>query len=147
MYPLQFVGPVGAVLDLLAPFAVYLVFVLVLANMATRFLAHRVHVRAANDDDEALTRYGPHTATTVLLVLASFLYTAVHQHGGIVMSTLVLGLFISDFFEFESRRVEARNAMDLERPKGSLVASVILLLYAAYQALFFLIADYWNAVI
>lgn len=147
MYPLQFAGPVGPFLDLVAPFIIYVVLIMVIVNMATRFLAHRRHVREARDEDAAVARYAPHTASTVLLVLVSFVYLATHQHGGIVMSTLVLGMFLADFFEFESRRVEARNAMAIEHPKSAVLASVVALTYAAYQALFFLISDYWNAII
>ncbi len=46
-----------------------------------------------------------------------------HHHGGMVLSVLVLGAVITDFFEFESRKVEARRDIPLERPKGAIVAA------------------------
>ena len=148
MHALQFVVPLGA-LESVADVLPYVVLVLVLANMVTRLLAHRSHVRQADegDDDDALSRYVPHSATNVLLVLASFAYMIVHPHSGMVLSVLVLGMFIADFFEFEARRVEARNEMPIESPKGALGASVLVLLYAAYLSLFFIIAPVWNAII
>jgi hypothetical protein len=117
--------------------------------MATRFLAHRTHVQQAKEgeDDEELSRYAPHTATTVLLVLASFAFLVVAPHGGMVMSVLVLGVFMADFFEFESRKVEARNALEMERPKAALTASFIALLYASFQSLFFVIEPIWTAIV
>jgi hypothetical protein len=64
-----------------------------------------------------------------------------------VMSVLVLGAVITDFFEFESRKVEARRDIPLERPNGALVAAVLVFMYAGYQALFWLIKGPWSAVI
>jgi len=145
MQPLQFLVPVGA-LEAVATWLPFVVLALVVANMATRFLAHRHHRRQAAADEE-LTRYRPHTASTAGLVGAAFLFTVIEPHGGIVLSTLVLGAFVADFFEFESRRVEARNEMAIERPKAALTVSVLVALYAGYQALFFLIAPLWNAVV
>ena len=69
------------------------------------------------------------------------------HHGGMVMSVLVLGAVITDFFEFESRKVEARRDLSLERPKGSLVAAVLVLMYASYQALFWVIEAPWDAIV
>jgi hypothetical protein len=148
MHPLQFLVPLdplvaaGSVLP-------FVVLALVVANMLTRFLAHRVHVRQAEtgEDDDALSRYTPHTATTVLLVLASFAFMIVEPHGGMVMSVLVLGVFLADFFEFEARKVEARNDMEIERPKAAVTASLVVLLYASYQSLFFLVEPIWTAII
>lgn len=148
MQPLQFLVPLDPLVAVegLIPYAVL---VLVVANMLTRFLAHRTHVQQARDgdDDELVSRYLPHTATTVLLILATFAYLVVHPHGGMVTAVLAIGLFLADFFEFEARRVEARNAMDVEPPKASVAASVLLLLYAAYQALFFVVAPVWNGIV
>ena len=145
MYPSQFLVPVGALdaVERLLPFAVL---GLVVANMVTRALAHRSHARQAEADDD-LSRYLPHTLSTTALVGASFLFTVVEPHGGIVLSVLVLGAFVSDFFEFESRQVEARNDLHVERPKASLTVSVLVLLYAGYQALFFVVEPLWNAVV
>lgn len=148
MQPLQFAVPLDA-LEALEPFLRYIILGLVLVNMVTRILAHRKHADQAEDgdDDEQLSRYLPHSVTTVLLVLASFALLLIEPHGGMVMSVLALGLFITDFFEYESRRVEARTDKKLEWPKAAVGASVLLLLYAAFQALFFLVSDYWNLVV
>lgn len=146
MQPLQFLVPLDqlAAVEPIVPIAIL---VLVLANFATRFMAHRSHVQQAEDGDDELSRYLPHSITSGGLVLLSFLYLLVEPHGGMVMSVLVVGMFLTDFFEFEARNVEARNDRELDRPNGALTASVVVFLYAAYQSLFFLIADVWNAVI
>ncbi|ELZ27294.1 hypothetical protein C474_18149 [Halogeometricum pallidum JCM 14848] len=148
MQPLQFLVPLDGI-DAIEPALKYAIVVLVLINMVTRILAHRSHVKQADeDDDETLSRYLPHTATTLLLVFASFLFLFIDPHPGMVLSVLVVGLFLTDFFEFESRRVEARSkALELERPKAALGASILVLMYAAYVSLFFVIAPVWNAVI
>ena len=147
MEPLQFLVPLGA-LDAIAPYVPHVALVLVVANMITRLRAFQVHSRQAEDGDhEALGRYTPHSVTMLLLILASFLFVLVERHGGLILSMLVLGAFVADFFEFEARKVEVRNGMELERPKSAIVASAFVLLYAAYQSLFFLVAPYWNAVV
>ncbi|WP_225333725.1 DUF7313 family protein [Halomicrobium urmianum] len=126
----------------------YVLLALVLANFVTRKLAHDNHVLQYREGGAAeVSRYLPHEVMNVLLVLASFYYTTVEQHGGIVLSMLVLGLFLTDFFEFESRKVEARRELDLERPKASLVAAVLVLMYAAFQSIFWLVQGYWSAVV
>ncbi|WP_224269807.1 DUF7313 family protein [Haloprofundus salinisoli] len=145
MQPLQFIVPLDG-LEAIAPALPAVILVLVLANMATRFLGHRAHARQARDDEE-ITRYTPHSLTSVALVVASFLFLIVEPHGGMVMSVLVVGMFLTDFFEFEARQVEARNGMPVERPKGGLAASVLVLLYAAFQSLFFLVADIWTQIV
>ena len=147
MQPLQFVVPLLDIFEVIGEYLVYVVLVLVLANMVTRILAHRHHEREADDGAEELSRYLPHTATNVLLILASMLYLAVEPHSGMVTVILVLGVFFSDFFEFEAREVEARTNEPIERPKASITASVILLLYVAYVGLFFLVKGYWNLVV
>ena len=146
MHPLQFLVPLDqlAAVEPIVPIAIL---VLVLANFATRFMAHRSHVQQAEDGADELSRYLPHSITSGGLVLLSFLFLLVEPHGGMVMTVLVVGMFITDFFEFEARNVEARNDRKLDRPNGALTASVVVFLYAAYQSLFFLIADVWNAVI
>ncbi|MGQ4555775.1 DUF7313 family protein [Halobellus sp. GM3] len=149
MQPLQFLVPLDA-LEALAPVLPFAIFALALGNLVTRLLQHSRHRSQADpgDDDEALRRWLPHTATTLGLVLASFLFMIVEPHGGMVMSVLALTVFISDFFEFESRRVEARSkSKALERPTAAIGASVFALLYAGYQSLFFLIEPLWNSVI
>jgi len=145
-------GPLDSLMGRAGPGGVlvieYVVFLLVLANFVTRFLAHRTHVsQYETGGAEAIERFTPHIAMNVLLVVTTFYYTTLAQHGGVVMSTLVLGLFLTDFFEFESRKVEARRDIDLERPKGSLVAAMVVFLYASYQSLFWVIKGPWSAVV
>lgn len=135
-------GPI----DLLEPYIKYLVLILVIANMATRHREYRQHVDAVENDDDTLERYQPHVASNVALVLASFYLLSVEYHSGVVMSVLVLGLFISDFFEFEARRAEVRNDLELERPKASIFASGVAFLYAAYLAVFFIIEPAWRLI-
>mgnify|MGYP006286940227 FL=1 len=144
MQPLSLLGPV----DALEPVAGYLVLALVLVNMGTRWLAFRNYRKQANDEDrEEVSRWVPHELTNLLLVLMSFYYLTLHHHAGIVLSTLVLGLFITDFFEVEARSVELRRDVPLDRPKAAMVASLVVFLYAAYISVFFLVKDYWDAVI
>jgi hypothetical protein len=148
MQPLQFLVPLDPLVaaESIIPFVVL---GLLLANMVTRLVAHRKHVEQAKaaDDDSEITRFLPHSITTVLLILASFAFLIAEPHGGMVMSTLVLGVFLADFFEFESRKVEARNELQMERPKAAVTASLVALLYAGYQSLFFLIEPLWSAIV
>jgi len=143
MQPLQFAVPVGA-LDALEPYIAHVVLALVVVNMLTRIRAHSVHQRQVDDGADELSRYLPHTVTTIALVLASFAFLVIEPHGGMVMSVIAVGLFLTDFFEFESRQVEARNDMTFERPKGAVAASLLALLYAGYQSLFVFIQPLWN---
>jgi len=126
------------------------VFALAVVNMGTRFLAHRDHVkqvRNAEDPGAELSRFLPHELSNAVLVLGSFFYLTWHHHGGIVLSTLVIGAVITDVFEFESRKVEARKGEALDRPKAAVAASVLVLAYAAYQSLFFIVKPVWSAII
>jgi len=149
MQPLQFLVPIDA-LEGVAPILPFVIFVFAVTNMITRILQHSRHEWQAtdSDDDEALSRWVPHTVTTLGLVLSSLLFLIVEPHGGMVMSVLALAVFVSDFFEYESRCVEARSkSKDLQRPVAAIGASVVALLYAGYQSLFFLIEPLWNAVV
>lgn len=148
MQPLQFLVPLDA-LEALAPVLPLVVFGFVVLNLLTRVLQHRKHASKADDgDDDAIQRWLPHTLTTLGMVLASFLFMIVEPHGGMVMSVLALAVFVSDFFEFEARRVEVRSkSKELERPTAAIGASVFALLYAGYQSFFFLIEPVWNSVI
>lgn len=145
-------GPLDAILGAPAPGGVllieYLLLVLVVGNFVTRALAHRQHTMQYEEGGaEAVSRFRPHVASNVLLVLTSFFYMTLAHHGGMVLSVLVLGLVITDFFEFESRKVEARRDIPMERPKGALVAALVVFMYAGYQALFWVIEAPWDAVI
>lgn len=137
----------GPIDTLVGPYIEYLLLGLVVLNMGARAIEYDRHVEQAADEPEAVTRHPVRVATNFLLVIGAFYYTTLHYHGGFVFSMLVVGLFLTDVFEFESRTVEARQDMDLERPKGSLAASTLVLLYIAYQTLFFIIKPAWNAVI
>ena len=146
MQPLQFVVPVGA-LDALEPYIAHVVLALVVVNMLTRIRAHSVQQSQVADGAEELSRYVPHTLSTLALVIVSFVFLLVEPHGGMVMSVLAVGVFVTDFFEFESRQVEARNEMSFERPKGAVAASLLALLYAGYQSLFVFVEPLWNLVV
>ena len=146
--PLEFLVPLGA-LESVAEVLPFVILAAVLLDLVTRLLAQRSFERAAaeGDDDEALSRYLPHEAMNVLLVLLSFTFMVVEPHGGMVLSVLVLGMIISDFFEYESRRVEARNDLDVDKPKSAIAASTLVVAYAGYQALFFLVEPLWSAIV
>ena len=147
MQPLQFLVPIDA-LSAVEGLLKYAILLRVLVNIVTRIVAHNKHQKQADGgDDSDLSRWVPHSVTSILLVLASFAFMIVEPHGGMVMSVLVLGMFVADFFEFEARKVEARNGLTFERPKAAITASFVVLLYAAFQSLFFLVKDYWNLVI
>lgn len=146
MTPLEFLVPLGA-LESAAWILPYGILALVLASFLTRHQAHSRHKQAAGEGPEAMERYTPHVAVSVLLVLVSFLYMVVHAHGGMVISVLVLGMVVSDFFEFEARQVEARNEMELEAPKSAIFASLVALLYALYQSLFWVIQGPFEAIV
>lgn len=137
-------GPIDTILG---PYIEYVILALVVVNIAARAMEYRQHVRQADDGADAVSRGTARVATNVLLVVSSFYYLTLHHHGGIVMSTLVIGLVITDIFEYESRLVEARREIEIERPKGAIVASLLVLAYAAFQSLFFLVAPIWNAII
>lgn len=126
----------------------YLLIVLALANLVTRKLSNdRYRRQAENGGADALSRFLPHTATTWLLVFASVYYTSLHHHSGIVLTTLVLSMLVADLFEFESRIVEAREGRRLERPLGAMVTSGLVVLYAAYLSLFFLVQPLWEQIV
>ncbi|NLV11389.1 hypothetical protein ACAH01_05195 [Halomicrobium sp. HM KBTZ05] len=124
-------------LDTLQSFIEPVLLALVVANMVTRYLAHNRHVEQYEDGGaDAISRFIPHEATNVLLMLASFYYLTVNHHGGMVLSMFVAGLLITDLFEFESRKVEARRDIPLDRPKASLSLWTLSLLYLGFQMLF-----------
>lgn len=143
--PLSLFGPIDSILHGRVE---YVLLVLALANVAARAIAHKSTVRQAEQGDaEAITRHPALVATHVLLVLTAFYYTTLHYHGGVVISVLVLGMVLTDFFEFESRKVEARNELPIERPKAAMVTSLFVLGYAAYISLFFIVKPYWTQVV
>lgn len=146
MSPLQFAVPVGAIESVSGELP-YVILALVLISLVTRHLAHSRHKRAADDGAEAIGRYLPHVVVSALLVLAALLYMVVVPHSGMVISVLVVGTVLADFFEFEARLVEARNDMAIEAPKSAIAASVVALLYAGYIALFWIVREQWTAIV
>lgn len=110
---------------------------LVIINMVTRFLAHRRHVGQYEEGGaDAITRWIPHEVSNALLVLAAFYLLTIDHHPGIIMSVLVVGMVVTDFFEFEGRKVEARSEISLDKPKAAIGAWVLAALYVVYQLLF-----------
>lgn len=146
MQPLSMFGPVDTYIG---PYVEHVVLALVLVNMGTRWWAYRDYRQQARSDDyeDELDRNWLHEASNVVLVLGSFYLLTLHHHGGMVLSMLVLGLFVTDFFEFEAREVELRNDEELSSPKGALTASVFVALYAGYLSLFFVVEPYWTSIV
>ncbi|NHX35719.1 MULTISPECIES: DUF7313 family protein [Halolamina] len=146
MTPLQFAVPIGALESISGAFP-YVILGLVVANLLTRHLAYRRYKRAAEGGADTLSRYTPHVAVSALAILVSLLYLVIEPHSGMVISVLVVGTFVADVFEFEARQVEARNNLEIEKPKGAITASVVALLYALYIALFWVIEGPWEAIV
>src|SRR6056297_1580627 len=100
-------GPVDAVLE---PIIGYLILLLVVANMVTRRSSFRRSVEETEAADaDAVGPTWVHVAANLLLLLASFYYLTLHEHAGTVLSVLVLGLVVTDYFDFEALRVDARE--------------------------------------
>lgn len=110
---------------------------LVLANMLARALAHRRHTTQADEGGaEELSRHPLHVATNLLLVLGSLYFLTLEQHAGMVLSVITIGVLLTDVFEFESRKVEARRDLALDRPKAAVAGSVLALVYVGYVTFF-----------
>ncbi|AAG19092.1 DUF7313 family protein [Halobacterium salinarum] len=137
----------GPLDTLVAPYLEYAILALAVLNFVSRRIAHAQHVTQAADGPEALSRHWFHSFTTWGLVITTLYYLTLHHHAGMVLSVLVLGVFFADFFEFEARKVEARDGRSLERPKGALVAATFMLLYVAYLSLFFIVKPLWTQVV
>lgn len=137
----------GPLDTLVGPYIEWVLLALVVLNLATRARASSRYRRRVAQGNEEFSRDMAHSVTTWGLLLGSFYYMTLHHHAGMVLSALVLGLFVTDFFEFEARKVEAREDLTPERPKSSMLVSTLVTLYIAYQTLFFLIAPYWNSVV
>ncbi len=145
MDPLQFLVPLGW-LSAVGPVLPFAILVMAFANLATRHFQHKRHVVQA-DAGDGVERYTLHTITNVGLLLLSALFTIHAPTGGTILSVLVVTMLLADMFEFESRNVEARNDMAVEAPKSAIVASGLVLLYAAYYALFFVVEGIWNTIL
>jgi hypothetical protein len=105
---------------------------LVVANIGARALAHRRHLTQADDGAEAISRHPIHVVTNVLMLVTAFYYLTLHPHAGMVASMIIVGVILTDIFEFESRKVEARREIPLERPKGAIAGSLLALVYVGY---------------
>ena len=147
MQPLSFLVPLGWI-ESVGPIIPLAILALAVANMGTRLLSHRKHRQQAVDSDaDSLDRYTPHVFTTTGLVILGMLFTLYKPISGMIMMIPVIGLFITDFFEYESREVEARNDMEFERPKAALGVSVLLLIYAGYYGLSFIYEPYLDMIL
>jgi len=146
MSPLQFALPVGAIESVSGQLP-YAILALVLISLVTRHLGHSSRKHAVENGADEVSRFVPHLVVTALMVLACFLYLVVEPHSGMVISVLVTGTVVTDFFEFEARSVEARNNLEFEPPKAAIVASLISLTYAAYIALFWIVREQWTAIV
>ncbi|QKY15962.1 hypothetical protein [Halorubrum sp. CBA1229] len=142
MDPLQFLVPLGW-LSAVGPVLPYAILTMAVANLATRHIAHRRHVEQGTDGD-SVEPYTPHAFTNIGLVLLSFLFVLDAPVSGVILSVLVITMLIADLFELEARNVEARNDMPIEAPKSSIAASLFVLVFASYYALWFLVAGLWN---
>ncbi|WP_248515386.1 DUF7313 family protein [Salinarchaeum laminariae] len=143
MDPTSIFGP----LDLLYPHAAYVLLALVLFNAVTRWIGHRRHVRQNEEDGaEAVERFAPHTLSNVLLFLAAVYYTTVRLEAGAIVLFLVVGIIITDYFEFESRLAEARTDRSLELPKGALAAWAVAAIYISYKSLRFIVDPLWGVI-
>ena len=142
MAPLQFLIPLEW-LSVVGPVLPFAILVMAIANLATRHVAHKRHVDQGQSGD-SVEPYGPHVFTNVGLLLLSVLFAIHAPTGGTILSIVVVTMLVADLFELESRNVEARNDMAIEAPKSAIAASGLVLLYAAYYALFFVVADVWS---
>jgi len=145
MDPLQFLVPLGW-LAAVGPALPYAILVMAIANLATRHVEYKRHVEQGADGD-SVEQYTPHAFTNVGLLLLSLLFAVTAPVGGTILSIVVITMVIADLFEFEARNVEARNDMPIEAPKSAIVTSLLVVMYAAYYALFFLVSDLWNQVV
>lgn len=144
MAPETMFGP----LDLLYPYIEFVLLGLVVVNAVTRRLAYDSY-REQNDEGgaDAIERYRPHTVANVVLLLGAFYYTTVSFEAGALLSVMVVGLVLTELFEFEARLVEARKESPLERPNGALAAWGLVAVYVAYRSLFFVVEPAWQALV
>jgi len=142
MDPLQFLVPLGW-LAAVGPVLPYAILVMAVANLATRHVEYKRHVEQGADGD-SVEQYTPHAFTNVGLLLLSLLFAVAAPVSGTILSIIVITMVLADLFEFEARNVEARNDMSIETPKSAIVTSIIVLVYAGYYALFFLVSDIWS---
>jgi hypothetical protein len=146
---LQFAVPIGA-LDAVGPILPFAILILLVVNLLTRYIQHKNHrVQAAiAEDDAAIRRFAPHSFTTMGAVVLALAYLITAPHGGMIMTALVLAVLFTDLFEYEARLVEARSkSLEISTPTSALGATAVAILYAAYQAVFFLIEPIWSTIV
>ena len=102
------------------------------ANLVTRLLAHRSHIKQNEEEKGSLQRFVIHEISNGVLIIFSLYYMTIHHHGGMILSLMVLAMVLADIFEFEARLVESRGGMEIELPKGSIVGSALVLTYVLY---------------
>lgn len=138
-------GPVDTLLE---PVLIYVILALAVVNIASRAFEYRQITNQADegDEDEYLARNPIRVATNFLLVVAAFYFMTIDRHTGMVFSLFAVGVFLADFFEFEARRVEVRQGWAIDRPWGSIGASMLVLAYVVYQILANFL-PFWNLVI
>lgn len=137
----------GPVDTYLAPYIVYVLFALILVNVIARGIEYGQIRKQAAEGADAITRNSLRVATNFLLVVGAFYLLSLDRSAGLMVSVFVVGLFLTDFFEFEARKVEARQEMEIERPWAAIGVSAFAFLYIAYQAFFFLVAPFWEAIV
>lgn len=142
MVAYELFGPIDAMLDSHITEEVLVIEVvllgLVVLNIAARAIAHRRHrSQAENGDADELSRHPFHILTNMLLVLGAFYFLTVHHHAGMVFATIAIFVFLTDLFEFESRKVEVRREIDVERPKAAIGTSLLALAYIGYVTFFY----------
>jgi hypothetical protein len=138
----------GVVDSVLRPYVGLIILGLVLVNMGARAFEYRSIVSQAREGGvDAVTRSPVRVATNYLLLALTFYFTTVEYHAGTVLSVLVVGMVITDLFEFESRLVEIRQDFSLDRPKASIAASVVVLMYISYITLFQYVKPLWTQVV
>lgn len=138
----------GVVDAVLRPYVGFVILALVLVNMGARAFEYRSIVKQARDGGvDAVSRNAVRVATNFLLVVLSFYFATVEFHAGTVLSVLVVGMVLTDLFEFESRLVEIRQEFTLDRPKAAIAASVLVLMYIGYITLFQYIKPFWSQVV
>lgn len=137
----------GPVDTYLAPVIGYVMLALILINVLARGLEYRRITKQAAEGAEAVARNPIRVATNFLLVVGGFYYLTVERQAGLIIALFVVAMVLADIFEFEARKVEARQEIDIDRPWGSIAASGFALAYIAYQVLFFLVEPLWSAIV
>jgi len=133
MDTLQFLVPLGWI-ETVGPIIPIALLMLVIANIGTRIIENRMQASQIEAGEE-VTRHPLNTFVTMGIVTLGFLFIVYRPISGMIMMLPIIGLFIADIFEFEGRRVEADNDLQLEWPKATLFSLGLALIYASYYAM------------